>query len=1615
MRQVDKKYFGDVQSGRLNADDSPFAITTNEWVNAENIRSGTTDKGFTGIVESIGGNVELPKPLPFNNLDSVVIGTQTWTSKSLDVTTFANGEAITQAKNSTEWTDFLFAETPAWAYWDYNESNASLGKYYNLFAINSLKGLAPKGWHIPSSVELQKLYDFVLADLGTNSAYALREKGLTHWGNNEGTDNYGFSMQGNSAHESGNSLREYGYFPTSNNKAANFIASVGNAGITDAEAGWGYNVRLLKDKEYTEVKIGEQVWIGENYEGICYRNGELIPEVTDQTTWDALTTGAWCWYNNNESTYGQYGRLYNRYAIIDPRGFAPEGYSMPSSQDFNILSTYLGGDAVAGAKMKETGTSHWNSPNSGSTNTSGFTALPASGRGVGGFAVGIFGIGELAVFNQLDTNINRGIFNNNDYFDTIAFGGDKAGVSVRLLKNQYITIGSVEDTENNRILYFNCNISPNGADKITCLYTDTNTQYDVLYGFQVTGGLNFSKDSLIHSAKMSGNILSWVEGTVNEPRKINIESAIKANYVDFETDANPYIYPLNFSEITMIKRPPIFTPNIFKSYDDSFANNFIANDSFEFAFQYEYYDGETSVVGSYSQASRLNTPIENSNRIEVFMDSLESIPSIVKRINLIARRSDGKPTNGQYAFVAKTWDKTVPYQLTEIQNQSIGKVLSFSFYNDITGNVLATDDVTRNFDLVPVYSQTHEVAKSRYFLANNTLGYTTPKTSSLDVRLGNLIGVNDTGQSFPAIYFAAGNYNSENEYWHWVNVAYYLYIAVGQYTPGYYILTTTQVIEYNYNSTTPPTPGAIPGGVAFAPLTFAGSTWSDVVSNRPPAYFFPRPNDEFYAPNYQNSSLTNDYVAVTGLSGSFYNVLTHNSTYKMGVVFYDYAMRSCGVSNLNYNTKIIVTGDVTLSSVHVFSLPQSAYRQLQSGQKINIAGLDVGDGEYTVVSISVNPTNFFITVAESIPTFTQPADVTISYLDNNSPQLSVPIRNYAYETAYQNGIWTLENTYATQEIPEWAYYYSIVKTLNLRTRFFIQSFSNSLKYVTRNSDGTYAYNSTYQTNQTIAIGINTAALLFSGLGYTYTEGDVCTLFAPSTTYQLPVLRKDGNYIHIQPKDIGTFGSLNHVEYHFEIYTPYKEGINEFFYEFGEIYNIVNPKTENRQYSILTSSIPPDSYVLKRNYTGTEYNAGAMSPNDIYWQKWISDSGKQNLITILGQSVKNTNIVWSDTYITGTQINGSSTFRFGNDTYVSDDCGSINKLQLTSKVQDQGSVMLSLCSVETNSMYLGETQITDSTGAVQFFSGAQNVISTINTMKGNYGCVDPASVVQYRGNVYFLDASNGRWVQYSANGLDNISSVKMSRFWKNWCLKYLSMGKSEIEAFGDRPFVFATVDPFHDELLVSIPKLSNTPPQGYLPDYPDMVYPFDILDYEGKTVVYKLGTGAVVQPHWQGAYTFTVENFITLQNRLFTFKNGLVYEHNQPTNIVNQNTFFGDYFPSKIMFTSNILPQLPKVYDNFVSESNLVPNFVYFYNNYPKLQMSDLDNTSFINLEGVWYAVILRNKRVDTGTSYTYDGLLTAEVMRNTNMYVLTEFSPTTEILQLRLLQLGTTISKGHTI
>lgn len=133
------------------------------------------------------------------------------------------------------------------------------------------------------------------------------------------------------------------------------------------------------------VIINNQVWMARNLDVSTYRNGDTIPQARNGAEWAYLSTGAWCWYNDDSATYAAtYGKLYNWYAVNDPRGLAPDGWHIPTRDDMNQLAAVFGGYNVAGAALKEAGTQHWAAPNYGATNISGFTALPGGHRTEGG-------------------------------------------------------------------------------------------------------------------------------------------------------------------------------------------------------------------------------------------------------------------------------------------------------------------------------------------------------------------------------------------------------------------------------------------------------------------------------------------------------------------------------------------------------------------------------------------------------------------------------------------------------------------------------------------------------------------------------------------------------------------------------------------------------------------------------------------------------------------------------------------------------------------------------------------------------------------------------------------------------------------------------------------------------------------------------------------------------------------------------------------------------------------------------------------------------------------------------------------------------------------------------
>ncbi len=173
--------------------------------------------------------------------------------------------------------------------------------------------------------------------------------------------------------------------PTFVNEEASFLSSIfpGNEtlpGIDEIEIEVGETVLDIDSNVYHTVKIGNQTWMMENLKVTRYRNGDPIPNVKSNIEWNKTNSGAYCNYDNDKKLATTYGRLYNWYCINDKRGLAPFGWRIPDDNDWQELVDYLGGDSIAGGKLKAIGTSIWKSPNSGATNESNFFALPAGYR-----------------------------------------------------------------------------------------------------------------------------------------------------------------------------------------------------------------------------------------------------------------------------------------------------------------------------------------------------------------------------------------------------------------------------------------------------------------------------------------------------------------------------------------------------------------------------------------------------------------------------------------------------------------------------------------------------------------------------------------------------------------------------------------------------------------------------------------------------------------------------------------------------------------------------------------------------------------------------------------------------------------------------------------------------------------------------------------------------------------------------------------------------------------------------------------------------------------------------------------------------------------------------------
>jgi len=358
-----------------------------------------------------------------NEYTTIIIGSQEWIIENLKVETYADGTPIPNLVTDAEWIGS-------------NVTKETYGALYNWYAATYNIGgasIAPTGWHVPTGAELNTL----IAYLGgwAVAGGKLKEIGFTHWEspNLGATNETGFNGIG------GGSRGWFdGLFAVIKSIGAHWLVTEnpGNPGryeslvlynseefLSQAEntvymPADGHSIRCLLDgvdpadpgtvtdidgNVYPTVKIGTQVWMAENLKVTKYNNGTDIPIVTDNTAWAALVTGAmcyynndvqvatdgFCYYNNDEPTYKfPYGALYNKLAVdsahllayLERSGVQEVGWRVPSEADIDTLIAYLGGLTVAGGKLKQIGTTLWNTPNTGATNESGFTAIPSSDR-----------------------------------------------------------------------------------------------------------------------------------------------------------------------------------------------------------------------------------------------------------------------------------------------------------------------------------------------------------------------------------------------------------------------------------------------------------------------------------------------------------------------------------------------------------------------------------------------------------------------------------------------------------------------------------------------------------------------------------------------------------------------------------------------------------------------------------------------------------------------------------------------------------------------------------------------------------------------------------------------------------------------------------------------------------------------------------------------------------------------------------------------------------------------------------------------------------------------------------------------------------------------------------
>ena len=472
--------------------------------------------------------------------------------------------------------------------------------------------------------------------------------------------------------------------------------------------------------------------------------------------------------------------------------------------------------------------------------------------------------------------------------------------------------------------------------------------------------------------------------------------------------------------------------------------------------------------------------------------------------------------------------------------------------------------------------------------------------------------------------------------------------------------------------------------------------------------------------------------------------------------------------------------------------------------------------------------------------------------------------------------------------PDWATHYQWVRTKNLQVSFFIEWAADSIEYVNEALSTAPTVNAT----QAKLVRISYANLLFyqqqnadSILAYTYQAGDrVRFRSSPSGTYftqylDYKITGIDTGYLFIENDSfLSSLASGTIIE----IYRSNLITEEKLYYEFGECYEVYELNGVKYHAGPL------------QNQTGVQNARGVFKSGDVWYRRraipYDTTTNPQQLITYISDpnisdfyisndqnigriNIENRNtrqirrersVRFSEPYVIESYINGLSTFNALDVTSIDKGEGPINKLQKS------GRVLLTLQQSQVNSLYINEIIYIDATGS-NTLTVSDKVIGSKTPLAGLYGTVNPESVAEYEGRVYFFDKTAGAVLRYAPDGLTPVSFYKFR--------KGIQQKASEMSSFAsDKTLAIAGFDPMMRKYIVSFQKTDQN------------------ISFQDETVSFSEPLN-----RWISYYSYTPEEIQCVGIEMITFKEGELWVHDGP----GYANYYGTQYPNQVTVVSNL--------------------------------------------------------------------------------------------------------------